>query len=285
MKWTTALGVVMAIAADECNASNQFFMPGDAFFHSVLTSNLLDEIDRSEHPVFTYDRPDFLPFMLCGYTGFHKLQYNGMPASMKKNLRQVYDEIRESTPKRIEITKETTTRATDDGDIKTPTGRELQTEINGPAVLFYNHSFDMARFRLALKYNERWADDFVEFGHSRDHAVLESFVPIPEAIAEDWRDGNLVDSLKAKLPPISVKSLNTPIEVDSDVVAVIASKADFKFLYHGSGYSWRKPSVYLVTADGITRLDASKGHWHPIRMAPGGGFFSLDTHSEPREEE
>ncbi|MDG2127192.1 MAG: hypothetical protein P8K08_04305, partial [Fuerstiella sp.] len=215
----------------------------------------------------------------------HKLQYNGMPASMKKNLRQVYDEIRESTPKRIEITKETTTRATDDGDIKTPTGRELQTEINGPAVLFYNHSFDMARFRLALKYNERWADDFVEFGHSRDHAVLESFVPIPEAIAEDWRDGNLVDSLKAKLPPISVKSLNTPIEVGSDVVAVIASKADFKFLYHGSGYSWRKPSVYLVTADGITRLDASKGHWHPIRMAPGGGFFSLDTHSEPREAE
>jgi hypothetical protein len=283
MKWTTALGVLLTIAADDCHASNQYFMPGDAFFHSALTSKLLDEIDHSEHPVFTYNRPDFLPRMMCGNVGFYKLQYNNMPASMKKNLRQVYDEIREFTPKRIEITKKSTTRVTDDGDFEILTGGELQTELNGPTMLFYNHSFDMLRFRLALKYNERWADDFAEFGPARNHARLESFVPIPEAIAEDWRDGNFVAPLKANLPPILPKKNNsTPIEVGSDVVAVITSKADFEFLYHGSELAWGELSVYLVTADGITQLDTSKGHWHPSRVEKFGEQDE-DAPSEPRE--
>ena len=272
MKWVTVDAsvflIVFVVSAGNCHATNQYFMPGDAFFHTELTEDQLNRMELTDNPVFTYDRPDFLPRMFCGYAGFKHLQYNRMPASMKQNLHLVYDEIRESAPRQIEITKEFTIKQTDEGDIEIPTGRLLQREINGLTVFFYNRSFDMAKFRLALKYNEHWADDFSKFGLPRSHATLETFVPMPQAIAEEWRDAKLVSPLHAKLPPISVKSITTPIEVKSDTVAVVASKAAFKSLYEGSKSGWNGLAVYLVTADGVTRLEAKKGHWCPMALVP-----------------
>ena len=112
------------LLCSSARAANQYYMPGDAFFSAVLTEEVLERIDKDEHPVFDYDRPDFLPQMMCGYAGFSRLRYASMPKAMKENLRKSYNEFRKEYPKRIEIRPETKTkRSEEEGDIEVPTGR------------------------------------------------------------------------------------------------------------------------------------------------------------------
>ena len=82
------------LLCSSARAANQYYMPGDAFFSAVLTEEVLERIDKDEHPVFDYDRPDFLPQMMCGYAGFSRLRYASMPKEMKENLRKSYNEFR-----------------------------------------------------------------------------------------------------------------------------------------------------------------------------------------------
>ena len=279
--WTGLLSISLSYIALPSYAANQYFMPGDAFFYSVLSESILDEMDQSENPVFKYHRPDFLPFMLCGYAGFGKLQYNNMPPPMKRNLRQAYKEMREFTPKQIEITQEYATQKSDGGEVDVPTGRELHTEINGFPIFFYNRSFDRKRFQLALKYNEQWADQFAAFGHKRDTAILETFVPIPEAIAKDWRDGALVPALQAKVPSSSTKNIYEPIQVESDVAAIVVSSNNFKKLYEGAQSGFGDLfTVYLITADEISTMEFKDGYWQKRKKDPSLGFPANQSTTE-----
>ncbi|MFP6765741.1 MAG: hypothetical protein VB858_19075 [Planctomycetaceae bacterium] len=282
MRLLLLAGAVCFVLPVPVLAANQFFMPGDSFFSTVLTTEVLDQIDRSEHPVFAYHRPDFLPQMLCGYAGFSRLQYNLMPDSMKQNLRQVYSELREEYPKRIEIRPVMKTISTlDEGDIEVPTGRNLHVEINGFQMLFYNADFDTMKYRMCLKYNEKWADEFAAWGHGRDHAILETFVPTKSAIPLDWRDGPLVKPLTARLPEITVKNIRVPIEVGAGVIAIVIPTGGFKKAFEAQG----KPPLgvailYSVSAEGIRKLyGTGDGHWS---NRPLGGVF---RRSMPDDEE
>jgi hypothetical protein len=252
--------LVSLVVASPAVAANQFYMPGDAFFHTVLTKKKLAEIEKAKSPVFEYDRPDFLPSMLCGYAGFRNLEYVEMAPAMKKNLRSTYEQLREFTPRRVEIKPEVEVKKTDEGDVEVPTGREIHTEINGFRVLFYNSTFDMKKHRLGLKYNEKWADMFAAFGHKRDHAKLEIFVQTPEAVAVDWRDAHLVKPLQATLPEIETKSIGNPIRVKQGVVAIVLPKGDFKRLFRGEEFGWGAMYLYVVTDKGVTQLESKNGH-------------------------
>lgn len=259
MKLFTVL-VSLAVASPAF-AANQFYMPGDAFFHTVLTKKKLAEIEAEKSPIFEYDRPEFLPSMLCGYAGFQNLEYVEMPVAMKKHLRTTYEELRTYTPRRVEIKPEVEFKKTDEGDVEVPTGREIYTEINGFSVLFYNSTFDMKKHRLGLKYNEKWADMFAAFGHKRDHAKLEIFVQTHEAVAVDWRDAHLVKPLQATLPKIETKSIGNPIRVKQGVVAIVLPKNDFKRLFRGEESGWGAMYLYVVTEKGVTQLESKNGHW------------------------
>lgn len=262
--------VILLALLDPCTAqgANQYFMPGDAFFHTVLTEELLDRIDEQDHPVFAYDRPEFLPKMFCGYAGFQYLQYDEMPQSMKDNLRKVYRDLRVIHPKRLEVTAEVRVEKTDEGDVEVPTGKKIYTEINGFSVLFYNQSFDRSKYRLALKYNEDWADNFAAFGHPREHAQLEAFVPTAKAIGFDWRDGKLVDPLNVALPESKTKAFKTPLRPKGKLVAIILPTSDFKQAFQGEAAAWEIMTLNAVTADGITELSGQNGHW--LKRKPRG---------------
>ncbi|MBC8289453.1 MAG: hypothetical protein H8E37_03960 [Planctomycetes bacterium] len=264
------LAVVAVLGGSSAQAANQYYMPGDAFFSAVLTEDVLDRIAKEEHPVFDYDRPEFLPRMLCGYAGFSRLKFVKMPKEMKENLRKSYAELRKDYPKQIEIRPETRTKRTkDEGDIEVPTGRDLHIEINGFRVLFYNADFDMKKHRLCLKYNEQWADEFAAWGHKRSSAQLETFVPTPEAIVTDWRDGALVDPLSVTLPDRSPKNIRVPIQVKKGVIAIVIPVNDFERIYRGEENAWgRNLVIHAVSASGIKRLHASRGHWS--ESAEGG---------------
>ena len=242
--------VVCATGTQVSQAANQFFMPGDAFFHTLLTQKSLNRIAKSPQPVFTYHRPSHLPSMFCGYAGFATMQYKDMPASLRRNLQSVYRTVRKQTPLRVEITDEMKIKKTPEGDVEVPTGRKLQREINGLSVFFYNSSFDFTKRRLALKYNEKWADEFAAFGHRRDDAMLEAFAPLPKAIAEDWRDAKTVPALQAVVPAMTAKNIGKPVQVQGKLMAIVVSNPDYGQLFEArSGVLSIKAPMRVFSSD------------------------------------
>lgn len=166
-------------------AHNTEFLPGDAFFHTILTENKVKEIQDQKDPQFGYVRPDqYSEPYLCGYAGYGGLTIVGMSEELRKQLRELYYDIRRGTPKRV--------RLLGDGDDK-----QIWWEENGLHVLFYNSDFDFEKHHPFLKYNEDWIKETASFGSPPERVHLERFVPDWEG--REWRDSPVVPPLKAKI--------------------------------------------------------------------------------------
>ena len=160
LKHNILFGVIIAAILQlptAAQANNNFFLPGDAFFHTVLTESLLQDIEKSKSPVFRYVRPNHLDTFLCGFAGFNMLQVKEMSPAIKKNLQALYRELREDYPLQIELVQETrwVRGSIEDGDKEIKTGKILRRELNGFSMFFYNAGFDANRYRIGLKYNAR----------------------------------------------------------------------------------------------------------------------------------
>ena len=231
-------------------ANNNYFLPGDSFFHAVLTEAALTEIEKSKSPVLRYNRPDHLDWAFCGYAGFEQLQVKEMSPTIKKHLRALYRHLREEHPLRIELVPETkSVRGKDgEGDVEVKTGKILRRELNGFSMFFYNADFDANRFRLGLKYNENWLEEVVAFGHRREHAQFEFFVREEKAILSDWRDCRAVKPLEVFSPPIKRRRSSKPlppITLKGKVRILILPKADFSAAFARIGF------IYEVTEAGV----------------------------------
>lgn len=238
-------------------AHNTFFLPGDAFFHTVLTEDTLTQIDKEKSPIFKYDRPKFLEDSLCGHAGFSKLEFRNMPVAFKQRLRQVYDELREDVHKRIEIKNEIIYKKGEFGDIAVKTGNQIKREINGFSVFIVNADFNLAKYILGLKYNEDWADQVTAFSHDRNHVRLESFIQTPEAIAEDWRDSQLVAPLSTKCPPISNKNIAVPVLAAPTCKFMVFEHPDLRQLTDADDFD----RMYEISEAGVTRYTKNGKHW------------------------
>ena len=247
-----ALLVVAAVwqTPTTANANNNFFLPGDSFFHTVLTEAVLASLDKSKSPVFRYDRPDHLGSFLCGYAGFGQLQVKEMSPAIKKNLKTLYRHLREQYPLQIELVQETKLVRDASGgfDNEVRTGKILRREINGFSMFFYNADFDANRYRLGLKYNENWVEEVVAFGHSHEHAQFEFFVREEKAILSDWRDCRLVKPLDVISPPIKKRRSShplPPITLKSKVRIFVLAEANFHSAFGRSDF------IYEVTETGV----------------------------------
>lgn len=249
--------------AHAASAHNTFFLPGDAFFHTVLTEEVLDQIENEKNPIFTYSRPEFIESSFCGYAGFSKLEFRSMPMKFKKRLREVYDQLRDAVPKRVEITDEVIYRKGDLGDIAVKTGKKLRREINGFSVFIINGDFDFSKYVLGLKYNEAWAEQVTAFSHDRNHVRLESFIQTSKAIAEDWRDSQLVAPLSTECPPLSKNNIRVPAIVAPTCKFMVFEDPDLRKLADADDHDY----MYEVSAAGVTRYTKKGKHWvrHKLR--------------------
>ena len=268
-------------------ANNNYFLPGDSFFHTVLTEAVLTEIEKSKSPVFRYDRPDHLDSYFCGYAGFEQLQVKEMSPAIKKHLRALYQHLRGAHPLQIELVPETKwvrQKGEGEGDIEVKTGKILRRELNGFSMFFYNADFDANRYRLGLKYNENWLEEVVAFGHSREHAQFEFFVREEKAILTDWRDCRSVKPLEVISPPIKARRSSNPlppITLKSKVRIFVLPDGKFNSAFNRSEF------IYEVTEAGVQIYGpGSAGKWKTrpydddlkTELAPGkGGFFSIDS--------
>jgi hypothetical protein len=268
------------------SANNNFFLPGDSFFHAILTEAVLADIEKSKSPVFQYNRPDHLNSFFCGYAGFEQLQVKDMSPAIKKNLTMLYRHLREAYPLQIELVQETKLVRDASGgfDNEVKTGKILRREMNGFSMLFYNADFDADRYRLALKYNENWVKEVVAFGHRQEHVQFEFFVREEEAILSDWRDCQLVKPLNVISPPIQIRRSSNPLPpmtLKSKVRIFILPEGKFNAAFDRSGF------IYEITEAGVQIYGPGRaGKWKTraydedlkISPAPGkGGIFSIDS--------
>ena len=253
LKHDILFGVIIAAILQlptAAQANNNFFLPGDAFFHTVLTESLLQDIEKSKSPVFRYVRPDHLDTFLCGFAGFDMLQVKEMSPAIKKNLQALYRELREDYPLQIELVQETrwVRGSIEDGDKEIKTGRILRRELNGFSMFFYNAGFDANRYRIGLKYNETWAEEVMAFGHQREHIQFEFFIREEKAILSDWRDSQLVKPLDVISPPIEPRRSSKPlppVTLRSKVRVFILPESNFQSAFD------RSRGIYEVTEAGI----------------------------------
>lgn len=256
--------VASGLGAFAC-AVNPEFMPGDAFFHSILTKQSLSSFG-DERIAIEYSYPGHTA-TFCGYAGFNKLAITGNTAPLADRIKQVYNALRISFPREVSIDA--------DGE---------QTELNGFHLFVYPKEFEWSQsLVVGVKYNEEWKslpDEGLdsksrEWGPPITHVGrYTSFLHAAEAVVHDWRYGPEVPGLPvtyepgtgwgipgppleavAKIDVAKVQVLIVPENLD-DVFGWMAGVTDFDSDCPSEGGYF---SFYAVTTDGVTKYHS--GSW------------------------
>jgi hypothetical protein len=180
VKSAVLLLLVLLCVESESRATNTFFLPGDAFFHTGLGIERLDRLEEETSPVFGYVRPRNAAWTGCGYAGFASLKYEEMPGSLKKNLVRTGRHIRRWDSQAVFVR-----------EVDPETGEESTRELNPMHLFIYNPEFGG---RIGLKFNEHWMQHTARY---------ESFVTDHRLVAEDWK-------LSRHVAPLSIE---TPFEL------------------------------------------------------------------------
>lgn len=235
-------------------AVNLSFMPGDSFFHDLLTEELLGTASEKGIRLRYSGVPGEGGF--CGYAGFIDLQITGNTTTLSRHLRTLYKSLRKYYSKEL--------RVNDDGTM---------TETNGFHLFIYNAdikwSKGYASQRLGIKYNESWAnlpDSAIQsktrklgIAHVKAHKY-DTFVKVPDAIIHDWKYGKEFKELDVKVPEgigwgITGPRIKATVSIDAaKIQIVLVPESNLK------PYFQQKPKYefYSVTNDGI-RVHQFKG--------------------------
>lgn len=161
-------------------ATNNWFLPGDAFFSVVLSKKdmqqwLAPEQQAKTSHLFKYERLDG-GYYLCGHSGYRQLEVEGITPEMRLALAEAYaDFVSYQRPLYTEVEHE-------DGQV------ELE-QVNGVVVLLYNKNFDLKN-SLGLKYNEDWPKE----GGGHYSGLFKTQGPV----LEDWQKSVLVAPLQVR---------------------------------------------------------------------------------------
>jgi hypothetical protein len=189
---SVVIGTVCSRAGVACNPG---FIPGDAFFHSELTSDFVSRMRVEGGALLLhYAYPE--PLSGCGYSGFATLKVEGCPASLGQQLRLVYQAARSIEPRVVRIVSESDKV-------------ERAVEINALHMFVYNKGADWRAQKIGLKYNEHWYDFAVDVRMAKKLQrtpvaayVYAPFVPLVDAVAEDWQFSRRFAGLGASVPDV-----------------------------------------------------------------------------------
>ncbi|MBW3540881.1 MAG: hypothetical protein KY476_11470 [Planctomycetes bacterium] len=255
------VAVLTSHASKAVDAANVYFMPGDAFFHTILTDDSLKVLERAGDTItLTYDLP---AASFCGFAGFERIQIDVGSSRIAQRLRNVYDSLRRTHPKVIAVF---------DQD-----GKTVQHEINGFHLLIYNKSVDFSKQRLAIRYNESWFDlpDEVVGPQRLGTAPATVYQPLfrdHEAVVHDWQWSREYDALKVSVPagltwgrtgeaiaqPVRGKASEFQFVILADESLKTGSYSELK------SYFRQKPgwSFLSVSDSGVRQFQWKKGKLH-----------------------
>jgi hypothetical protein len=202
------------------------FSPGDAYFYSSLTSELLDSLPRDGGTItLDYDLHDE---DLGSTAGFQFLRIEGVSPKLIQNLRRAYVDHRKDAPKVIKS----------HDYFLNPDGSPLKVEANAPHLLVYNTDVDFSDQRIALKYNEDWPHlpasalsppgrEWRFFGTNRAE-VYWPLVKTYDAVVEDWQNAHRFKGLQVEVPKNVAwgffgKPIEEPVVARADDIQIIVA--------------------------------------------------------------
>ncbi|MCC9609017.1 hypothetical protein LOC68_07350 [Blastopirellula sp. JC732] len=236
---------LLLFAASYSRASNNYFMPGDAFFHVTVTEELLDSLEKRQPPyVWDYSLRDTFEMAFCGYAGYEKATVEIADKQFLANLRKVYDDVRRYNAKEIR-------------EIRRDDGTRVTEETNGLHLFFYRDDFDLDDYRIALRYNENWRSECFKF---TSHARLCCFIDAAAAVEDDWRDGESVPGLNVQFPQGEIQlgqAVTKPIVIPGKAKAIVLRGSELLNYYQRKKGS----HIYILDSEGATTRIAYDQRW------------------------
>lgn len=229
-------------------ANNNLFLPGDAFFPTVMTKedvNRFVAAGESERTI-TYAKIDKRGGAFCGWAGFDRATILTADDSFAENLRKAHDRLREIQPRLLRETK--------------VGGKTELAETNSMRVLFYPKAFDFKEYDLGVTYNENWIEEIAMFGHDREQIQFSSLVNRSEAVAHCWRDGPLIPAIRAKIPEIKIGQMEqSPISIECPVKAIVLVNGTLEEFFDSDVEKYFL--IYVVTSEGIEEWTNHEWEW------------------------
>jgi hypothetical protein len=228
--------------------NNNLFLPGDAFFPTELTAEKLNQLQKADEPEFDYSSFDGYEGAFCGYAGYSRAKIRAVDRAFIGNLINVYAEIRELSPKHLVETRRD--------------GKTVLEETNGIRVLFYPANFEFPKYRLGLRYNEKWVEETVAFGHRAQDIRICELVSGADAIMESWRDSRIVGGFELKRPTVKPE----PGERADDPVVLLGSvKAlvipDEPLVNYAFPNRETTMTLWNIESQGVTTHTSNEGRW------------------------
>lgn len=234
------------------HASNNYFLPGDAFFHSHLDRELAIKLKQNPETPFNYQFVGQLAF--CGYAGYSSLVLDQQNRNLANNIQKVYFDIRNDIPIELEMKRDIPSTRLE----ATEWNAADFEETNGMSLFFYNADYDWQRRHIALKYNEDWQGDLKKFGFGGGRYC--EFVKIPDAIIASWSLGKHIPALKVNLPDVEIEkfqTVNTPLTPKAPLKALILLGNNYKDYFNRKNAG----DVIEVTNEGISRYVIHRKEW------------------------
>ncbi|QDU06678.1 hypothetical protein [Gimesia aquarii] len=240
-----------ASAADNYSFPASYYLPGDAFFHTVITEKTLKKLEENPDYAFEYNRSHW------NYTfpGYYSLSLGKQNRKLAKQIKKAYEEVRYSMRLlRLKV------RGKSPNSISGKSSEEKTefVEINGPDLFFYNEDYDWKKMQFAIKYNEHWHQELMKFGYPNgDYAP---FVKTPEAIIQSWRFSTVVPPLSVQLPDVPIikhRAVDAPMIAKGRLRAIMLPDNKYKRYYKRKNYL----HLIEITNEGYFTYHASEGEW------------------------
>ncbi|QDU51423.1 hypothetical protein [Gimesia panareensis] len=245
-----AVSLSLLTPVSPARATNDYFLPGDAFFPSRLILKNLKEQEQEAEPVYYYNY--VCEYAFCGYAGYSQLKLDKQNSELAKNIRKAYSLIRKSQPIRLQPKKNA--RFTRPEDLR---NLDNYYETNGLSIFFYNEDHDWQNWKIAIKYNENWREEMKNFVNTGSYCA---FVKTPDALKQSLEQGKHVLPLNVQLPEADIKtgkSVDPPLIPKGPLKALILYDDNYK-----QYYDMKNGKILLeVTSKSITRYVIYRRHW------------------------
>jgi hypothetical protein len=240
--WRTAIAIAAFsfLGTAESSANNNLFLPGDAFFPTLLTKDSISSMreTKSGARTFEYIATDVEGGAMCGYAGYANATIPSVDDAFAENLDRVYSKILNLRGRSLIE--------------RTENGKTTITEKGGMRVLFYSSGFDFQVHRIGLKYNENWVEESKKFGHEKEHISYSSLINHAEAVAISWRDALDVKGLQVKLPDVALEptpKMEVPVITSEPIRAYVLGFGSLEKFFDPDEDSWL--TLYIVDSKGV----------------------------------
>ena len=246
MRRTVISALVTCLAASLAVATNNSFLPGDAFFSVALSQSVIERWTASSEATFEFSYARFDgEFFACGNTGYSTLAVEGISPELRLALAEAYWRyVSSNRPLYREEGND---------------GKSVLEQTNSVVALIYNKSFDL-EFPLGLKFNEDW----VSQGSGQYSGYFETAKPV----TFDWKNAASIAplSIREKLDPLAhlaasydvARTIDEPLHIGSEDIQIVLVG-----FVEQDGYAviQRCPDLQLIFdyADGARFMVVTKG--------------------------